>query len=263
MAAADENAERERRRAADAVLAMDQHPLAAIEMAVGEGDAFAKHCGRDGAVVLGRQMQEREPVALEHDGVVAGLDPQVDDGPDPQLARQNLRVGGPEAAADREVVGDPAQVQRRRHHGMRPTDPAGRGANRSGCCRRHRSRRFAPTVRPRRHLRAVAGKPADRRLEAFLERHLGRPAEKLLRQADVGTPPARIVDRQRPPDDPRPRSGHRDDARDELVDGQLDRVAEIDRARQRALVAPSGASARRRDRARSRRSASASRRRRP
>ena len=125
MAAADEDAERERRRAADAVLTMDQHPLAAIEMAIGEGDALAKHCRRDGAVVLGRQMQEREPVALEHDGVVAGLDPQVDDGLDPQLARQNLRVGGPEAAADREVVGDPAQVQRRRHHGMRPHRPGG------------------------------------------------------------------------------------------------------------------------------------------
>ena len=36
--------------------------------------------------------------------------------------------------------------------GCAPPDPAGRGANRSGCCRRHRSRRFAPTVRPRRHL---------------------------------------------------------------------------------------------------------------
>src|SRR5215204_5639753 len=164
MAAADEDAERERRRAADAVLAMDQHALAAIEVALGKGDASAKPCGRDGAVVRGRQMQEREPVALEHDGVVAGLDPQVDDGPDPQLARQNLRVGGPEAAADREVVGDPAQVQRRRHDGMRPTDRAGAARTDQGA-----AAGTAPADLPRLFARAgtLAPSPANQRIVAL------------------------------------------------------------------------------------------------
>src|SRR3712207_7888880 len=42
-AAADEHAQRERRRAANAMLAMDEHPLAAIKTAVHEGDAVAQH----------------------------------------------------------------------------------------------------------------------------------------------------------------------------------------------------------------------------
>src|SRR3954463_13892012 len=49
---ADQHAQRERRRAPDAVLAMDEDPLAAVEMAAREGDAIPQHGLADRAIVL-------------------------------------------------------------------------------------------------------------------------------------------------------------------------------------------------------------------
>src|SRR3954447_24547946 len=66
VALADERAERERRRAADAVLAMDQDPLSGVEVAHRESDALVQHGLRDRAEIVGREVKERETVAAKN-----------------------------------------------------------------------------------------------------------------------------------------------------------------------------------------------------
>lgn len=75
-----------------------------------EGDAVVDLGRRRGAEVVRRQVEERHPVAAKQDFVVAGLAAQVHDGPHPVVAREMLRALRREAPADRERVGDPAQV---------------------------------------------------------------------------------------------------------------------------------------------------------
>src|SRR6476659_8160936 len=65
--------------------------------------------------------------------------------------------------------------------------------------------------------------------QAFLELHLGLPAEELARARDVGLTDLRIVDGQRLVDDLALRAGDAEHGLGELVERELGRVPDIDR----------------------------------
>src|SRR5262245_47843478 len=119
VVAFDEDAQAEQSRAVDALGAVDEDAAALGEMCGDEGDIALQEPRADRLEVDRGQVEELDAVASEQGLVVAGLTAYVDDGRDAVIAREGLGLVGREAAADREGVGDPAQVDRARDERLR------------------------------------------------------------------------------------------------------------------------------------------------
>ena len=70
----------------------------------------------------------------------------------------------------------------------------------------------------------------DRAGQTFVEFHVRFPAQRVARECDIRTTLQRIILRQRAVHDARPRSGQLDDPVSQFLDGELVRIAQIDRA---------------------------------
>ena len=106
-----QDAERDDRRAADAVLAMDQQAAALSTRLAGEGHPQIQHPLADATLVLGGQVEEALAPGGELGCVVAGLHPDVYHGADAVLAREGGGAPGRKAAAYGEVLGQPVEVR--------------------------------------------------------------------------------------------------------------------------------------------------------
>lgn len=92
MAEVDEDAQGEHRRAADAVLAVDEDALAEVQVLRRERDAALEIGMIDPAHVLGRQVKRRGAVTPQQPLAVDILGAQVDDGACAILPGQALRL---------------------------------------------------------------------------------------------------------------------------------------------------------------------------
>ena len=108
----DEHAQRQQRRAADAMLAVDQDLVAARDMSAREADPALEHVRACRLQVRRREMEEVDPRRTEALLVVAILLPQVDHRADAVLARELGSALDRKAGADREIVGQPVKIRR-------------------------------------------------------------------------------------------------------------------------------------------------------
>src|SRR5262249_20170150 len=111
----DEHAEAQERATPDAVLAVDEHPGARVDSLPDPLHPLVDHLRRDGAAVFRGEMQELEAVDAQRRLVVAGLHPDVHDATDPLPTSQLLRGLHRKAAAHREPLVDPVEVEGQTH----------------------------------------------------------------------------------------------------------------------------------------------------
>ncbi len=93
------------------MLAVHEHAVVRIEVGADERHALAQHEVADGCVVGSGEVQKCDAVGVERGDVVARLLAEVDDRTDAVVARQRFDRIAREAAADGQLVGDPAQIE--------------------------------------------------------------------------------------------------------------------------------------------------------
>ena len=106
----DERAEREQRRTANAVLAVQQDLLVATDVRTNEADSAIEHFRRGRIQIRRRQMQEVDARGRKRLHVVAVFVAEVDYGADAMRLGKARGMLNREAAADRELVRYPAEI---------------------------------------------------------------------------------------------------------------------------------------------------------
>jgi hypothetical protein len=90
---------------------MDVDAVASGKLLAYPTDAVVEHLLRDGAAIVGGQLEQGDAVHAQHLLVVAALAAQIDDARDVVRAQELLRLVHLEAPANRQLRSDPAQIQ--------------------------------------------------------------------------------------------------------------------------------------------------------
>jgi hypothetical protein len=108
----DQHAERQQRRAADPMLAVDQHLLPTRKLVANEGDSALEMVAARGLEVGSRQVQQLDSGGAELLLVVARFCTQIDDRADAVTFRQGGSIFAGEASTYGNMLGQPVKVGR-------------------------------------------------------------------------------------------------------------------------------------------------------
>jgi hypothetical protein len=113
----DQHAQREQRRAADSVLAVDQHLSAAFDLLAGKAHTPIQRSDVRGLEVRRRQMQEADSMSAQRHFVIASFRAKIDHGANAMLDGKFALAIHRKASAEGKVIGQPLKVRRPRRLG--------------------------------------------------------------------------------------------------------------------------------------------------